>query len=70
MVLDKDKSSNKFLDLILKSPELIAIKNGLIFLIPVLMIGSLTVLINNFPIPAYKSFMLSVFGLAGKIMVK
>ena len=62
MVLDKDKSSNKFLDLILKSPELIAIKNGLIFLIPVLMIGSLTVLINNFPIPAYKSFMLSVFG--------
>ena len=70
MVLDKDKSSNKFLDLILKSPELIAIKNGLIFLIPVLMIGSLTVLINNFPIPAYKSFMLSVFGPGWKNYVK
>ena len=40
----------------------IAIRRGLIMTIPFMVLGSFAIFINNLPIPAYQSLMLSVFG--------
>lgn len=42
--------------------HLVAIRNGFISIMPLIIIGSLAVLINNFPINAYQQFMVLLFG--------
>lgn len=39
-----------------------AIRQGLINMMPILIIGSFSILFNNLPIPAFQNFMTSVFG--------
>ena len=43
-------------------PLLVAIRSGLAVTMPLVLIGSLAVLLNSFPLPAYKEFMLATFG--------
>lgn len=45
-----------------KSPVLRAIRSGLTYMIPILMIGSFALIALSLPIPAYQSFMESFFG--------
>ncbi len=42
--------------------HLVAIRDGFIVIMPLIIAGSLAVLINNLPIKAYKNFMNSIFG--------
>ncbi len=42
--------------------HLVAIRDGFVALMPILIAGSFAVLINNLPIDAYQNFMASVFG--------
>ena len=42
--------------------HLVSIRDGFIAIMPIIMAGSLAVLLNNFPIPAFQNLMLSVFG--------
>ncbi|KYG91704.1 PTS lactose transporter subunit IIC [[Bacillus] sp. KCTC 13219] len=42
--------------------HLVAIRDGFIAIMPLMIVGSLAVLVNNLPIEAYKDFMNSVFG--------
>ncbi|OSB10025.1 PTS sugar transporter subunit IIC [Paraclostridium bifermentans] len=42
--------------------HLVAIRDALIVIMPVTMIGAFSTLINNMPVQAYKDFMLKVFG--------
>ena len=42
--------------------HLVAIRDGFVALMPILIAGSFAVLINNLPIDAYQNFMTSVFG--------
>lgn len=43
-------------------PLLAAIRSGLAVTMPLVLVGSLAVLLNSFPLPAYKTFMQSTFG--------
>ncbi|MDR3073911.1 MAG: EAL domain-containing protein [Deltaproteobacteria bacterium] len=43
-------------------PLLVAVRSSLAVTMPLMLIGSLAVLINSFPLPAYARFMESVFG--------
>ena len=45
-----------------KYPAFIAIRRGLIYMIPTAMIGSFALLLSSFPLPAYQSAMQSIFG--------
>ncbi|KAA9392849.1 PTS sugar transporter subunit IIC, partial [Kocuria coralli] len=42
--------------------HLVAIRDGFITTMPLMILGSFAVLINNFPIPAYQKFMNNLFG--------
>ncbi|KGX86861.1 PTS cellobiose transporter subunit IIC [Pontibacillus litoralis] len=42
--------------------HLVAIRDGFVAIMPLIIIGSLAVLINNFPIPEFQDFMTAVFG--------
>lgn len=42
--------------------HLIAIRDGFIAIMPLIIIGSLAILVNNFPIPAFQNFMTGLFG--------
>lgn len=42
--------------------HLVAIRNGFVTIMPIIIAGALAVLINNLPIPAYQSFMKMIFG--------
>lgn len=56
---------NKFVPLASKlgsQRHLIAIRDAFISIMPLAIIGSLAILINNFPIMAYQNFMASLFG--------
>ncbi len=44
------------------NPTLTAIREGLTFSLPVIVAGTVAVLINSFPLPAYQDFMISAFG--------
>ncbi|SBW09410.1 PTS system protein [uncultured delta proteobacterium] len=43
-------------------PLLVAVRSGLAVTMPLVLLGSLAVLLNSFPLPAYRVFMESVFG--------
>ena len=43
-------------------PLLVAVRSGLAITMPLVLLGSLAVLLNSFPLPAYKVFMEEVFG--------
>ncbi|MCC8194390.1 MAG: EAL domain-containing protein [Deltaproteobacteria bacterium] len=43
-------------------PILVAVRSGLAVTMPLVLLGSLAVLLNSFPLPAYKVFMEEVFG--------
>lgn len=43
-------------------PLLVAIRNGLTYMIPLILIGSVALLLLSLPIPAYQSMMERVFG--------
>ena len=43
-------------------PLLVAVRSGLAVTMPLVLLGSLAVLLNSFPLPAYKVFMREVFG--------
>ncbi|CAK7047903.1 MAG: hypothetical protein DELT_00907 [Desulfovibrio sp.] len=43
-------------------PLLVAIRSGLAVTMPLVLIGSLAVLLNSFPLPAYREFMTATFG--------
>lgn len=42
--------------------HLVAIRDGFVAIMPLLLVGSLAVLINNFPIPGWGDFMKGIFG--------
>lgn len=42
--------------------HMVAIRDGFISIIPLVIIGSLAILVNNFPIKAYQDYMSSLFG--------
>jgi len=42
--------------------HLVAIRDGFVAIMPLIMVGALGVLINSFPIPAYQDAMVSIFG--------
>lgn len=42
--------------------HLYAIKGGFVFMMPIMIAGSIAVLLNNFPLDSYQNFMLRVFG--------
>jgi cellobiose PTS system EIIC component len=44
-----------------------AIRRGLILLIPLILAGSLALVLNNLPVAAYQSFMIQIFGVNWKI---
>ena len=44
------------------NPLLTAIREGLTFSLPIIVAGTMAVLLNTFPLPAYQSLMLDVFG--------
>ncbi len=44
------------------NPTLTAIREGLTFALPVIVAGTMAVLINTFPLPAYQTFMVEQFG--------
>lgn len=43
-------------------PLLVAVRSGLAVTMPLVLLGSLAVLLNSFPLPAYKVFMAETFG--------
>ncbi len=43
-------------------PLLVAVRSGLVVTMPLVLLGSLAVLLNSFPLPAYKVFMERTFG--------
>ena len=43
-------------------PLLVAIRSSLVVTMPLVLLGSLAVLMNSFPLPAYKAFMEELFG--------
>ena len=45
-----------------KRPVLRAVRSGLIYMIPLLMIGSFSLIILSLPVPAYQDMMKSIFG--------
>ena len=53
---------SQFLDKIANLTLIRAIRNGLALMIPVIMVGSFAVMINNLPIPAFQEFMTALFG--------
>ncbi|MDR1920183.1 MAG: hypothetical protein LBS31_00330, partial [Candidatus Adiutrix sp.] len=44
------------------NPMLAAIREGLSFSLPVIVAGTMAILFNSFPLPAYQGFMVNVFG--------
>jgi len=42
--------------------HLVAIRDGLVLIMPLTIVGSIFIIIGEFPIPAYQEFMLGVFG--------
>ena len=50
----------------INSPTMTGIRNGLVCTMPLVVAGSLALLINNFPVPAYQNIMLDLFGGAWK----
>lgn len=42
--------------------HLVAIRDGFVAIMPLILVGALAVLINSFPIPAYQDLMKSIFG--------
>lgn len=55
----KDRLTGKFTDIVIKIEQnkvFTAIKNGLVMLIPVFLIGSVALILLNIPIPAYTEF--------------
>ena len=51
---------------IMQGPTMTGIRNGLVCTMPLVVAGSLALLINNFPVPAYQDVMLELFGPAWK----
>ena len=41
---------------------LTAIREGLTFALPIIVAGTMAVLVNSFPLPVYQEFMLETFG--------
>lgn len=50
------------LDRLGRQRHLYAVKGGFVYLMPIMMAGSVALLINNFPLEGYQEFMRSVFG--------
>jgi cellobiose PTS system EIIC component len=48
--------------------HLVAIRDGFVAIMPLILIGSLAVLINNLPIDAFQNFMLKLFGESWKVL--
>ncbi|SHE69405.1 PTS system, cellobiose-specific IIC component [Seinonella peptonophila] len=42
--------------------HLIAIRDGFVAIMPLIIVGSLVILINNFPVPAFQQLMAYLFG--------
>lgn len=42
--------------------HLVAVRDGFVAIMPLILVGALAVLINSFPIPAYQEFMTNLFG--------
>ncbi len=65
-------SMPKYLEVLSDSLWAKAIRRGLILLIPLIIAGSLALVINNFPVAAYQSYMVQAFGenwkMAGEII--
>ncbi|UQZ89608.1 PTS fructose transporter subunit IIA [Deltaproteobacteria bacterium Smac51] len=45
-----------------ENPVLMAIREGLTFSLPIIVAGTMAVLLNSFPLPAYQKFMVELFG--------
>lgn len=50
------------------NPLLTAIREGLTFALPIIVLGTMAVVINSFPVPAYQEFMTRIFGEGWKAM--
>lgn len=57
-----EKKLFESLDRLGKQRHLHAVKGGFVYLMPIMIAGSVAVLINNFPLNIYQSFMESLFG--------
>lgn len=42
--------------------HLVAIRDGFVSIMPLMIVGSLAVLVNNFPVKAFQNFMVNIFG--------
>ncbi len=42
--------------------HLVAVRDGFVSIMPLIIIGSFAILINNFPVPAFQNFMANIFG--------
>lgn len=57
-----ERSVLPFMDSVSNRSLLTAIRTGLVLTLPLIILGSAAVLVNNFPLPAYREFMTSTFG--------
>ena len=65
-----DQASNRYWKLdflyslkkLMANQVLIAIREGLTFALPIIVVGAMAVLVNSFPLPAYQDMMVEVFG--------
>ena len=53
---------------LVSNPYLVAIREGLTLTLPVILAGTIAILLNSFPLDAYQSFMLSIFGEKWKLL--
>ncbi len=52
----------QFLTRLVSNPYLVAIREGLTLTLPVILAGTIAILLNSFPLDAYQNYMVSVFG--------
>lgn len=52
--------------ILFSNPTLTAIREGLTFSLPIIVVGTMAVLVNSFPLPGYQELMVSIFGASWK----
>lgn len=57
----------KWLTSWMEAPYLIAVRDGLALTMPIMLAGTIAILINHFPLTAYQNYMFSVFGANWKL---
>ena len=65
MFFDRQRTEQRYMEFMLdfaSNPTMRAIRNGLLLALPLLMAGSIAILLNNLPIPAYQETMQTIFG--------